>query len=454
MSIKETYLPDSLPRDLIRPIPLRPQKPSQCSQGRVFLELTEDKSELTKIFSRAHEQETNGDIRGAEKLYRVAAGRGHYPSMCNLGMLFLRQRKMNDAQFWLEQAAQHGDCLAENNLGCFYEEQGLVEKAEEVYRSAAGKGSVDAMFNLAVLLQTKRGKTEESVTWYRKAAERGYQKAQLNLAPLVEDREAIILYKAAAKGSGHSVKAMYNLAQLYEKKGDICAAIEWYACAGDNGDVQGYISIATFFEKRKSFKIATEWLEKAVRVCNDPQIMFRLGLLFEQLPDEGEAVKWYERAFERGESAAACNLAVFWEAKGELKKAEQWYTAAARYDNEDALFNLGRILISHNRSVEAIPWLKRGAELGDADCQCSLGAIFEEQGQLDEALRLYKQGADQGDANSRANYDELWAKLHKRTQQELLQVTLRRSLPPKKRYVYTQDESPRIFSEQTPMIRK
>jgi TPR repeat protein len=58
------------------------------------------------------------------------------------------------------------------NLGAVFWKQGKEDQAEQWYRKAADAGSTDAMSTLGALLW-KQGKEDQAEQWYRKAADAG-----------------------------------------------------------------------------------------------------------------------------------------------------------------------------------------------------------------------------------------------------------------------------------------
>ncbi len=67
------------------------------------------------------------------------------------------------------------------------EKQGKLDTAEELYARAADRGSLEAAFNLGVILH-KGGRPAEAESAYRGAAARGFAKAIYNLGVLNLER--------------------------------------------------------------------------------------------------------------------------------------------------------------------------------------------------------------------------------------------------------------------------
>ncbi len=84
--------------------------------------------------------------------------------------------------------AEHGDALAQCNLGnCYYEGIGVAKdyvQAVSWYRKAAEQGDARAQNNLGVCYDHGEGVAQDfaqAVSWFRKAVEQNYVMAQVNL---------------------------------------------------------------------------------------------------------------------------------------------------------------------------------------------------------------------------------------------------------------------------------
>lgn len=95
----------------------------------------------------------------------------------------IKEKKYEEAYKSYLLAANDGFGDGVNGLGCCYERGWFVEKDEtmalEFYHKAIDKGSVRAMYNLARLYETgSRKNHEKSEFYFRMAAERGEKKSQ------------------------------------------------------------------------------------------------------------------------------------------------------------------------------------------------------------------------------------------------------------------------------------
>jgi len=168
--------------------------------------------------------------------------------------------------------------------------------------------------------------------------------------------------------------------------------------------------------------------------------------------DAEQAVSWYRRAAEAGDSRcsvqlghvatqavtglprmqsrqcrgtavqlrrvtadAQCNLGVCYSnGDGVAKDAEQavsWYRRAAEAGHADAQFNLG-VCYSDGDGVakdaeQAVSWYRRAAEAGNADAQFNLGVCYSNGDGVakdaEQAVSWYRRAAEAGNADAQFN---------------------------------------------------
>jgi TPR repeat protein len=125
------------------------------------------------------------DFEQARKWYEQAAALGNAAAMYNLGLLYQNAlRDSAQARKWYEKAAALGDATALTNfLSLCWRGYGVSDSdLPSCYGTAAGFGSVNAMFNLGLLYENKD--TDQARKWYQKAADAGYEPAKEKLKTL------------------------------------------------------------------------------------------------------------------------------------------------------------------------------------------------------------------------------------------------------------------------------
>ena len=205
-----------------------------------------------------------GDVAGAERVYRSA-----------------------DAL---------GDAAAASNLGVLLEHRGDLAAAEAAYRRADARGSADGAFNLAALL-VDRDEIEEATGALRRADERGDPAAAANLGVLLEHR------------------------------GDVAGAEAAYRRADARDDAGGAVNLGGLLEGRGEFEQAAAAYERAER-RGDPTAAASLGMLLERIGDFPGAAQAYSRAAERGHAQGALRLGVLLERWNDPQGALRAYQRA------------------------------------------------------------------------------------------------------------------------------
>jgi hypothetical protein len=143
---------------------------------------------------------------------------------------------------------------------------------------------------------------------------------------------------------------------------------------------------------------------------------FNLGYIYANgegvRKDAAEAVKWYRKAADQGNSMAQFNLGYIY-ANGEgvrkdVAEAVKWYRKAADQDDASALAMLGR-MYDYGEGVrqdddEALKWTRKAADQGHAKAQFVLGTRYENgrgvHQDTAEAVKWFRKAADQGDADA------------------------------------------------------
>jgi Sel1 repeat len=135
---------------------------------------------------------------------------------------------------------------------------------------------------------------------------------------------------------------------------------------------------------------------------------FKLGLKCYSIEDYKEAVKWFRKAAEQGQTDAQYSLGeCYYEGNGiarDDKEAVKWFRKAAEQGQADAQYSLGECYYEGNGvardNIEAFKWFRKAAEQGQADAQYYIAECYYYGNVLakdtEEALKLYRKAAKQG----------------------------------------------------------
>jgi TPR repeat protein len=136
-----------------------------------------------------------------------------------------------------------------------------------------------------------------------------------------------------------------------------------------------------------------------------------------------EAVKWYLKAAEQGNSSAQVNLgAMYAEGLGipqDFQEALFWYHKAAQQGDAVAFFNLG-VMYVEGQGVprdlqEALKCYRKAADQGNALAQFNLGMMYEQNDDalsLQEAVTWYQKAAEQDYAPAQVNLAVMYVEGH------------------------------------------
>jgi uncharacterized protein len=117
--------------------------------------------------------------------------------------------------------------------------------------------------------------------------------------------------------------------------------------------------------------------------AGNAEAQFNLGVLYEQgngVPkDYVQAVNWYRKAAEQGDTDAQLMLGLMYVA-GDAVQATNWFRKAAEQGLSKAQFNLG-VMYSNGDGVpkdhvQAANWYRKAAERGQANAQFGLGWMY------------------------------------------------------------------------------
>ena len=150
----------------------------------------------------------------------------------------------------------------------------------------------------------------------------------------------------------------------------------------------------------------------------DANAQYRMGWHYandQEIRNDREAVRWYQKAAEQGFAAAQCNLGFCYETgigvDPNPKEAAAWYRKAAEQGFAIAQCNLGFCYESgigvDRDPKEAAAWYRKATDQGYARAQCNLGFCYEHgigvYPDPKEASAWYRKAADQGYARAQCN---------------------------------------------------
>jgi TPR repeat protein len=178
-------------------------------------------------------------------------------------------------------------------------------------------------------------------------------------------------------------------------------------------------------DKSGNFAEAVKWYQKAAEAGNS-YAMSNLGVMYDDgtgvIKDLAQAVKWYQKAADAGNSLALANLGSMYEngtgVKRDLAEAQKLYRKAADAGSPQGMNNLG--IMYENGSglakdvVQAASWYRKAADAGNSNGMRNLGLMYENGTGVAkdhvEAAKLYRKAADAGNNGAVTNLGLMYEK--------------------------------------------
>ena len=377
-----------------------------------------------------------GNYPVAAEWYSKSAEQGNAQAQFLLATLYFYGKLGNEQRSncipWYLKAAAQGYVKAQAqvaDLSRYFPESSLLKSADIVaaLRQAAGKGDLDAQFNLAKRLQTGEGVTKdpkEAFKWMEKAGQNPAESTRVadacyELALMYERGQGVAtnlskawqLYQQAA---AENPDAVYRVAQMFEqgtglRQDDRKAADYYYQVAtrgwGSFTSEAARDLINLFIQGRGLPEDRTEVARRlrGVRHVTLAKSQWQLGEIYYQgklVPgDNAAAADLFASAAAQGLPEAQNRIGEMW-ARGlqgtpDFKEAVKWYRKAAVQGFAEAQFNLG---LCHAKGqggvtdlVEAWLWLQLAATKG-----------YPKAGDERDALQARMTVAQLAEARSRA----------------------------------------------------
>ncbi|MEU9111036.1 tetratricopeptide repeat protein [Streptomyces sp. NPDC048483] len=377
--------------------------------------------EADALLLRAHERgslrgarvfavlrEGRGEIALAEQWYLKAAEGGDEMAQWNLGLLYKRRRRLDEAYTWIERSEHEGYEEQLEHLDELREEPDNVLAPEDesrllALRPRAEAGDAEAATELADLLAHKRD-LPEAIAWYKRAFAAGHAGAGLALGRMLKGmgtRPERLLdhYRPAAENPELAPEATDELGQLYL----------------DMDDKTG----------------AERWLRRAARLGSGPAAWW-CAERSDDYGDKQEAVRLWRQAAEEGHGMPAFKAGRALFLRGDAAEAEPLLRLAYEKDVPEGAYWLGRTFRALGRPDDAVTWLRTAVDIhgyvrsrysgfmltslfdprlelaevlcaqeADEECREQLDVILERSSRHRTAHRLYAQvAARQGDVEA------------------------------------------------------
>jgi len=307
------------------------------------------------------------------------------------------------------------------------------------YIMAAQNGHKDALRSLGDCFLEGRGvkkSLESAVLYYMESAAREDVSSLRKLGDLYcKDMTWRLPYYtlAANRGDPTSQKIVgdfyFNLTERnYEE------AIHYYQLAADQNVVNVYYNLATCYDYKKSFDLASKYFllssqagnRKAQEIIQSPETLTFLGrqyLFGDKVPlNEEKAIEFFLQAAGQGDAEAKAFLGYCYEkgkgTKIDLEKAVEWYREAAKQDNAmgqqllGACYENGRGVVKSPES--ALYYYSLAAQKQSLFALFKIGWCYEQgigvERDGEKAVHYFTSAAEMGDVQSVYHLGRCYAK--------------------------------------------
>ncbi|AEM87258.1 hypothetical protein Strvi_7935 [Streptomyces violaceusniger Tu 4113] len=308
--------------------------------------------------------EENGELRTAEEWYRTAdeADGGHIWACFNLGVLCVRQRRLDEAERWLRATGLDG---------------------AERFEAVEGAGGVDA---------EGRGPFDEGEERIVRALEDiAAIRADPERMPPAEWEERLPGLRARAEEGGPDAWCGYAdaLDRLYR----LPEAAEWYRRAGTPRALLALGRMLYEVGGATGLRMVPYYEPAAAE--GDAAAAYDIGRIHDEAGDRRTAQIWFRRAADLGHGRAAWWLGWTSEERGgDPQHAECWYVRAARSGLVPPAFLAGRSMVRRGAYGEAEPLLRVACEGEHEEAPYWLAQALRGLGRVEESERWLRVAAE------------------------------------------------------------
>ena len=399
-----------------------------------------------EFFEKGKSFYRSGDYSKALNLFREAVSRGHAGAQYYMGLMYGAGKGVRAdqraAMAWFREAAAKGYAPAEYRMGLFYYHGEGVQKdlgeALNWFKKAAQRGHTDAAAYMARIENEqerrslfrkglefyKKGDLKEALAWFEKSSEKGHPDAARYMSMIREEEEK-------RKKEAEECASFFSEGMKYYESKDYAEALKWFRMAEEKGhpDARQYMALIRkaeqdkerklhegnlAFEKGKryfeseNYREALRWFEKAVdkghpdagrylaktREHLEMESLFEKGIRYYDAKNYPRALEWLEKAARKGHKGAKKCVALVRE------EMEAVRSKPAQRESAESQFNKALASYEQGKYKEAFEWFKKAANQGHAGAQNYLGLMYDAgrgtKRDEREAVKWFRKAAEQG----------------------------------------------------------
>lgn len=336
--------------------------------------------------------EERGDLDGAEAAYERAVGRGDVAALGKLAILIdIHRDDPAAAEAAYRRADDAGSVDGAGNLGRILKERGDLRRAEAAFKRCVERGSVRALADYAGLLSMREdADKKEIVATVRRLcpiADRFNEAIENEGNAVLEYAAPVMVFEGmlercapaaieaglrSADADGSAAGA-FNLGMRLRSRGDLQAASEASARAGERGHAMGWVNAGVALSELGDLSGAEAAARKAEE-AGEVKGTGLLGSVLDQRGDRDGALEAYRRADAAGDGPSSFNLGIELRDRGRLEEAEEAFAHAeeSEFPNSAGARNAVRAELglppakrSRGQDENAWQWAAKLDRLGD-----------------------------------------------------------------------------------------
>ncbi|SKB24740.1 tetratricopeptide repeat protein [Malaciobacter marinus] len=156
-----------------------------------------------------------------------------------------------------------------------------------------------------------------------------------------------------------------------------------------DGEIQGYNCVGLYYMRDKDYKKAEEYFIKG-KEKGSIESYLQLGSLYSNfLNEKDKAIEYYKIAANNGKEKAAHNLGVIYDKKFQYKEALKWYEKSFEKGDTYSLLAMAHIYRKQEKYEKAIETFKKAGELGNAKGYFNLGIFYDKEKDFKDKKKSY-----------------------------------------------------------------
>ena len=169
-------------------------------------------------------------------------------------------------------------------------------------------------------------------------------------------------------------EAKNNLAGLYFEEENYDEAIKYYKEAIENGCKESFENIGDLYYKIDDKE---QSLSFYLRRSDNIGCQVKIGNIYEEFENYDEAIIWYKKASDSGDSNSSYKLGEIYKNLGNNQESKKYFKLATEKNNLNAYINLGKLYFDAGEYEESKKYFEVPANEGNTYCEHMVGLIYD-----------------------------------------------------------------------------